>query len=106
VVVIAIFRPVSGTGPKCGRYSESTGDFGMVSSEYFRRQAALCLRLAATVKDKKIAGVLVAMADDFSDRADEVDPSLKSTSPGSLGSNGDAAMAGRGGGPKGRQPKW
>jgi hypothetical protein len=48
----------------------------MVSSEYLRRQAAVCLRLAATVKDRKVAGALVTMADDFSDRADEIDPSL------------------------------
>ena len=74
----------------------------MVSCEYLRRQAAVCLRLAATVKDKNIAGALVAMADDFSDRADEIDPSLGSTS---LGSNGRAAMEDGGDGRIGRQPK-
>ena len=79
----------------------------MVSSEYFRRQAALCLRLAATVKDKKIAGALVAMADDFSDRADEVDPSLGTTNLGSTSpaSNGRGVMDGGADGRIGRQAK-
>jgi hypothetical protein len=84
----------------------------MVSCEYLRRQAAVCLRLAATVTDKKTAGALVAMADDFSDRADEIDPSLGSTSLGStsLGStrpasNGRAAMDDGAVGRIGRWPK-
>jgi hypothetical protein len=79
----------------------------MVSCEYLRRQAAVCLRLAATVTDKKTAGALVAMADDFSDRADEIDPSLGSTSLGSTrpASNGRAAMDDGAVGRIGRWPK-
>jgi hypothetical protein len=50
----------------------------MLNPEYLRRQAAICLRLAAAVHDKKIAEALVVMADALSDRADEVDPSLDS----------------------------
>jgi hypothetical protein len=79
----------------------------MVSCEYLRRQAAVCLRLAATVIDKKVAGALVAMADDFSDRADEIDPSLASTSLASTspGSNGRFAIEDGGDGRMDRQPK-
>lgn len=49
----------------------------MPSSTDLRRQAAQCLRIAATVEDQKIAAHLVAMADDFSAKADEIDPSLE-----------------------------
>ena len=50
----------------------------MINPEYLRRQAAICLRLAATVYDKKTAEALVVMADDLSDRADDIDPNLAS----------------------------
>jgi hypothetical protein len=50
----------------------------MVNSEYFRQQAAACLRLAAAIGDQKISAALVAMADDFSVKADEIDPNLRS----------------------------
>jgi hypothetical protein len=58
----------------------------MLNPEYLRRQAAMCLRLAAAVHDKKIAEALVVMAGGFSDRADEIDPSI--------GSDGQAAIEG------------
>jgi hypothetical protein len=61
----------------------------MVSCEYLRRQAALCLRIAAAVDDQSVVAALVVMADDFSVKADEVDPSLKSAS---LGSSPEAAV--------------
>jgi hypothetical protein len=48
----------------------------MINSEHLRRQAAVCLRLAATADDK-VATELVARAEDFSRRADEIDPSLR-----------------------------
>jgi hypothetical protein len=69
----------------------------MVSCDYLRRQAAVCLRLAAAVKDRKVAGALAAMADEFSDRADEIDPSL--------GSNGKPAMEDGAGDAMSRQPR-
>jgi len=47
----------------------------MIHPSYLRRQAAICLRLSAAVRDRKTAEALVVMAD-VSDRADEVDPSL------------------------------
>jgi hypothetical protein len=56
----------------------------MPSSADLRQHAAHCLRIAAAVDDQKIAATLVAMADDFSVKADEIDPSL--------GSNGETAI--------------
>jgi hypothetical protein len=52
----------------------------MVSCAYLRRQAALCLRIAAAVDDQNVVAALMVMADDFSSKADEVDPSLDSKS--------------------------
>ena len=72
------------------------GSFHMPSSTDLRRRAAHCLRIAAAVRDRSVAAVLVMMADDFSAQADEIDPSLESTS---LASNGriaaDPGKAGR-----------
>jgi hypothetical protein len=45
----------------------------MISSEYFRRQATTCLRLAATINNQKAGATLVAMADDFIAKAGEID---------------------------------
>jgi hypothetical protein len=82
----------------------------MLSCAYLRRQAALCLRIAAAVEDQSVVAALVVMADDFSVKADEVDPSLGPTSlgptslgptslrPTSLGSNREAAVQGSNGG--------
>jgi hypothetical protein len=63
----------------------------MQTCEYLRRQAALCLRIAAAVEDQSVVATLVVMADDFSVRADEIDPSFKSAS---LSSSHEAAVAG------------
>lgn len=52
----------------------------MPSSTDLRRQAARCLRIAAAVYDQKVAASLVAIADDFSAKADAIDPGLESTS--------------------------
>jgi hypothetical protein len=60
----------------------------MLSSEYLRRQAALCLRIAAAVDDQSVVAALVVMADDFSVKADEIDPDIDP----SLGSSRQAAM--------------
>jgi hypothetical protein len=49
----------------------------MVSCAYLRRQAALCLRIAAAVDDQNVVAALMVMADDFSSKADEVDPGLQ-----------------------------
>jgi hypothetical protein len=49
----------------------------MPTSQYLRRQAALCLRIAAAVDDQSVVTALVVLADEFSGKADEVDPSLR-----------------------------
>jgi hypothetical protein len=70
----------------------------MLSCEYLRRQAALCLRIAAAVDDQSVIAALVVLADDFSVKADEIDPSLKSASPGpqlGIAVNGSKASSGR-----------
>ena len=54
----------------------------MLSSEFLRRQAARCLRIAAAVDDQSVVAALVVMADDFSVKADEIDP--KATPAGSI----------------------
>jgi hypothetical protein len=50
----------------------------MASSTDLRRQAARCLRIAASFQDQSVIEALVAMADEFSAKADEIDPSLGS----------------------------
>jgi hypothetical protein len=45
----------------------------MPSSEYLRRQAELCLQLAMTLRDEKAVAALAAMADDFIDKAEEIE---------------------------------
>ena len=50
----------------------------MVGSEYFRRQAQVCLRLAATFIDQKGAATLVGMAEDFMAKADLIDQAEQS----------------------------
>ena len=68
----------------------------MIKPEYLRRQAATCLRLAAAIRDKKAAQALVGMAGDLSDRADEVDPSLRSDGQTRIGDSRVIRQSGRG----------
>jgi len=49
----------------------------MPSSTDLRRQAARCLRIAASFQDQSVVEALIAMADEFSAEADEIDPSLR-----------------------------
>jgi hypothetical protein len=59
----------------------------MLTSQYLRRQAAICLRIAAAVDDQSVVTALVVLADEFSVKADEVDPSLGSgPEPAAVGS--------------------
>ena len=46
----------------------------MLNSDFLRRQAARCLRIAAAVDDQSVVAALVVMADDFTVKADEIDP--------------------------------
>ena len=43
------------------------------SSEYFRRQADICLRLSMIASSVEVANRLIAMAQDYSGRADEIE---------------------------------
>ena len=70
----------------------------MVSCAYLRRQAALCLRIAAAVDDQGVVAALVMMADDFSLKADEIDPSLGSNREAAVEARASAASADRLGG--------
>jgi hypothetical protein len=45
----------------------------MPSTEYFRRQSVICLRLAQIASSEEVATRLVAMAQDYTDRADEIE---------------------------------
>jgi hypothetical protein len=45
----------------------------MVTASYFRIHAETCVRLARAVKDERIAVQLVAMAEDFTAKAAELD---------------------------------
>jgi hypothetical protein len=65
----------------------------MLSAEYLRRQAALCLRIAAAVDDQSVVAALVVMADDFSVKADEIDLNLGSNRKAAI----DAQKAGSNG---------
>jgi hypothetical protein len=49
----------------------------MLTPDYLRRQAALCLRLAAAADDQNVIAALVVLANDFSVKADDLDPSLE-----------------------------
>jgi hypothetical protein len=62
----------------------------MVSCVYLCRQAAVCLRIAAAMEDQNVVAALMVMADDFSSKADEVDPSLheRHCEPTTLGPRG------------------
>ena len=67
----------AGTAPNLMRWMGVHGGVPvMVSCAYLRRQAALCLRIAAAVDDQNVVAALMVMADDFSSKADEVDPGL------------------------------
>ena len=68
----------------------------MPSSTDLRRQAARCLRIAASFQDQSVVEALIAMADEFSAKADEVDPSLGSDGvPVHRVGAGDRGLAGK-----------
>ena len=45
----------------------------MPSTEYFRRQADICLRLSMIASSEEVANRLIAMAQDYTGRADEIE---------------------------------
>jgi hypothetical protein len=64
----------------------------MTNAEYFRRQAATCLRLAKFCRDLEVARGLFGMAQEFKAKAAEMDADLQQpmTLP-ALGRSSDAA---------------
>ena len=54
----------------------------MVSSECLRHQTTICLRLAATIDNRRAAATLVTMADDFIAKAKLIDEIEKIQSSG------------------------
>jgi hypothetical protein len=45
----------------------------MPSSEYFRRQADICLRLSLVASDEVVSTLLIAMAQDYAAQADVIE---------------------------------
>lgn len=63
----------------------------MTNAEYFRRQAATCLRLAKFCRDLEVARGLFGMAQEFKAKAAEIDADLQPMPPAALGHSSDAA---------------
>ena len=53
----------------------------MPSSEYFRRQSDICLRLALIASSEEVATRLIAMAQDYHAQADALEAQSRSTLP-------------------------
>jgi hypothetical protein len=56
------------------------GGHPVPSSDYFRRQADLCVRLSLIASDNQVASILVGMARDYEDRAAALECSLPEVS--------------------------
>jgi hypothetical protein len=63
----------------------------MTNAEYFRRQAATCLRLAKFCRDLEVARGLFGMAQEFKAKAAEIDADLQPMPRPALGHSSDAA---------------
>ena len=50
----------------------------MPSSEYFRRQADICLRLSLIASDDQVASQLIIMAEEYKVKADAIEAASKS----------------------------
>jgi hypothetical protein len=53
----------------------------MPSSEYFRRQSDICLRLSLISSSEEVANRLIVMARDYQTKADAMDAELRSALP-------------------------
>jgi hypothetical protein len=53
----------------------------MPSSEYFRRQFDICLRLSVIASSEEVANRLIAMAQDYHAKADEIEAELTMALP-------------------------
>jgi hypothetical protein len=65
----------------------------MTNAEYFRRQAATCLRLAKFCRDLEVARGLFGMAQEFKAKAAEMDADLQPMPLPALGQSSDAACS-------------
>src|SRR5262245_8469041 len=63
----------------------------MTNAEYFRRQAATCLRLAKFCRDLEVARGLFGMAQEFKAKAAEIDADLQAKPLPAPGQGSDAA---------------
>src|SRR5262245_56790531 len=63
----------------------------MTNAEYFRRQAATCVRLAKFCRDLEVARGLFGMAQEFKAKAAELDTDLQAMPLRALGQSSDAA---------------
>jgi hypothetical protein len=54
---------------------QGAGGRAMPSSEYFRRQADLCLRLSLVASDKMVSTLLIAMAQNYTAQAEALSQS-------------------------------
>ena len=61
------------------------------NAEYFRRQAATCLRLAKFCRDLEVARGLFGMAQEFKVKAAEMDADVQPMALPALGQSSDAA---------------
>ena len=57
----------------------------MPSTEYFRRQSDICLRLALIASSEEVATRLVAMAQDYHAQADEIEAESTKAMPTIMG---------------------
>jgi hypothetical protein len=57
----------------------------MLSSEYFRRQADICLRLSLVASDEVVSTLLIAMAQDYVAQADEIEAESTKAMPTIMG---------------------
>ena len=57
----------------------------MSSTEYFRRQSDICLRLALIASSEEVATRLVAMAQDYHAQADEIEAESTKAMPTIMG---------------------
>jgi hypothetical protein len=53
----------------------------MPTSEYFRRQSDICLRLSLVSSSDEVATRLIAMAQDYAGRAEETEAELRLSLP-------------------------
>ena len=67
------------------RAGNALGGGAMPSSEYFRRQADICLRLSLVASDEVVSTLLIAMAQDYVAQADEIEAESTKAMPTIMG---------------------